>query len=132
MAKGTRRIITNPGVATPGGPSSHAVRVGNLIFTALTTPRRPDGSIPVGDFKAQMVQCMENLKAILEGAGSSLDRVVKTTVVLPRITDVAEMNRIYMEYFQSGNYPARATIEARMGNPDYLVEIECVAEADPE
>jgi len=122
----------NPQVAIPGGPSSHAVRVGNLIFTALTTPRRPDGSIPRGDFTAQMYQCMENLKTILEGAGSSLDRAVKTTVVMPRIGDVGEMNRIYGEYFVPGNYPARASFEARMGNPDYLVEIECIAEVDPE
>ena len=99
-----------------------------MVYTALTTPLRPDGSIAKGDFPAQMTQCLENIKLILQEAGTSLDRVVKVTVVMPRITDFAAMNAIYMTYFEPGNYPARASIEAKMGNPDYLVEIECLAQ----
>jgi enamine deaminase RidA (YjgF/YER057c/UK114 family) len=88
---------------------------------------RPDGSIAKGDFAAQMEQCMQNVKTILEKCGSSFDKVVKTTVVMPRITDFPEMNRIYAKHFKEGNYPARASIEAKMGNPDFLVEMECLA-----
>jgi 2-iminobutanoate/2-iminopropanoate deaminase len=81
------------------------------------------------DFKAQMRQVMENLKAILEAAGSSLDKVVKVNVILVRISDFAAMNEIYKEYFKEGTYPARTTIEAKLAGQDFLLEIECVAEA---
>ena len=124
----SRRVITSPHVANPNAPSSHAVVFGDLVYTALTTPLRPDGSIAKGDFRAQMTQCLENIKLILKEAGSSLEQVIKVTVVMPRITDFPEMNEIYKQYFKPGQYPARASIEAKMGNPDYLVEIECLAQ----
>jgi 2-iminobutanoate/2-iminopropanoate deaminase len=123
-----RRVFMSPHVADPKAPSSHAVICGNMVYTALTTPLRPDGSIARGDFSAQMTQCLDNIKTILTETGTSLDNVVKVTVVMPRITDFPEMNRIFREYFREGNYPARASIEAKMGNPDFLVEIECVAQ----
>jgi 2-iminobutanoate/2-iminopropanoate deaminase len=122
-----RKVVMAENVADPKAPSSHAVVFGNLVYTALTTPLRPDGSIAKGDFSAQMEQCMQNVKTILEKCGSSFDKVIKTTVVMPRITDFSEMNRIYMKHFKEGNYPARASIEAKMGNPDFLVEMECLA-----
>jgi reactive intermediate/imine deaminase len=122
-----RKVVMVEGVANPKAPSSHAVIFGNMVYTALTTPLRPDGSIAKGDFPAQMDQCMQNVQTILEKCGSSFDKVIKTTVVMPRITDFPEMNKIYMKYFKEGNYPARASIEAKMGNPDFLVEMECLA-----
>ena len=122
-----RRVVMVDGVADPKAPSSHAVIFGDLVYTALTTPLRPDGSIAKGDFSAQMQQCMLNVKTILERCGSSFDKAIKVTVVMPRITDFPEMNRIFMEHFKAGNYPARASIEAKMGNPDFLVEMECLA-----
>lgn len=75
-----------------------------------------------------MHQVMENLKAILEAAGSSLDRLVKVNVFLQRIRDFQEMNEIYRTYFKEGNYPARSTVEVTLTNKDFLLEIECVAE----
>jgi len=122
-----KKTLMVDGVANPKAPSSHAVIFGNMVYTALTTPLRPDGSIAKGDFAAQMEQCMQNVKTILEKCGSSFDKVIKTTVVMPRITDFPEMNKIYMKHFKEGNYPARASIEAKMGNPDFLVEMECLA-----
>lgn len=122
-----RKVVMVDGVANPKAPSSHAVVFGNLVYTALTTPLYPDGSIAKGDFSAQMQQCMKNVSAVLEKCGSSMDKAIKVTVVMPRITDFPEMNRIFMEYFKEGNYPARASIEAKMGNPDFLVEMECLA-----
>ncbi len=65
---------------------------------------------------------------ILAEAGIALDKVVKVTVLLVRISDFDEMNRIYREYFEDGNYPARITIEAPLAHPDSLLEIECIAE----
>jgi len=122
-----RSVHVSTKVADPKAPSSHAVVFGNMVYTALTTPLYPDGSIAKGDFPKQMRQCLENIKIILTEVGSSLDKVVKVTVVMPRISDFPEMNQIYKEYFKEGSYPARASIEAKMGNPDFLVEIECLA-----
>jgi 2-iminobutanoate/2-iminopropanoate deaminase len=75
-----------------------------------------------------MHQVMHGLTALLEAAGSSLDKVVKVNVFLARIRDFPEMNEIYRTYFKEGSYPARTTIEATMTNKDFLLEIECVAE----
>ncbi len=123
----SRKVVVLDDIADPKAPSSHAVVFGNLVYTALTTPLRPDGSIALGDFRAQMTQCMENVKNILESCGSSLDKAIKVTIVMPRITDFPEMNEVFKTYFKPGNYPARASIEAKMGNPDFLVEMECLA-----
>jgi len=125
----SRQIITSESLAKPRVPLSHAVKVGNLVFVSGTTPFTADRQIAVGDFPAQMRQTMENIKAILHGAGTSLDRVVKVNVILTRIGDFAAMNEIYRTYFADGNFPARTTIEAKLAHPDFLLEIECVAEA---
>jgi 2-iminobutanoate/2-iminopropanoate deaminase len=115
-------------VAKPRVPLSPAVKVGNLVFVSGSTPFDANYAIARGDFPAQMHQVMKSLKAILEAAGSSLDKVVKVNVFLARIRDFQEMNEIYKTYFKEGNYPARSTIEATMTNKDFLLEIECVAE----
>ena len=72
---------------------------------------------------------MGNITALLEAAGSSLDKIVKSNVILVRKSDFAEMIEIYRSYFADGVYPARTTIEAGLANPDFLLEIECIAEA---
>jgi len=110
-------------------PLSNAVKVGNLIFVSGTTPFAKDETIAKGDFGVQMRQVMENIKTILEDAGSSLDKIAKVNVILVRISDFAAMNEIYRGYFQENKYPARTTIEAKLANKDFLLEIECVAEA---
>jgi 2-iminobutanoate/2-iminopropanoate deaminase len=105
------------------------VRTGNLLYVSGTTPFAPDGSIAKGDFKAQMHQVMSNIREILAAGGSSIDQVVKVNVILIRIADFWDMNEVYKQYFNEGNYPARTTIEAPLAHPDFLLEIECVAEA---
>ncbi len=124
-----KEIITTDKVARPRVPLSSAVKVGNLIFVSGMTPFAPDYQVAKGDFKAQMRQCMDNIKAVLETAGSSLEKVVKVNVILTRITDFEAMNEIYKTYFKEGNYPARTTTEAKLAGKDFLLEIECVAEA---
>lgn len=123
-----KQIITTDKVAKPRVPLSPAVKIGNLLFVSGSTPFTVDYEIAKGNFPAQMHQVMENLKTILDAAGSSLDKVVKVNVFLARIRDFQEMNEIYKTYFREGNYPARTTIEATMTNKDFLLEIECVAE----
>jgi 2-iminobutanoate/2-iminopropanoate deaminase len=125
----TRRVINPRRLAKPTVPLSNAVKVGNLVFVSGSTPIAPDGSIAKGDFAGQMRCVMENIKVILAEAGSSLERVVKVNVILVRISDFWPMNELYKTYFREGNYPARTTIEAPLAHPDFLLEIECVAEA---
>ena len=124
-----KEIITTDKVAKPRVPLSSAIKVGNLIFVSGMTPFAPDHQVAKGDFKAQMRQCMENIKVVLETGGSSLEKVVKVNVILTRISDFAVMNEIYGTYFREGSYPARTTTEAKLAGKDFLLEIECVAEA---
>lgn len=124
-----KEIIATDRVAKPQVPLSNAVKIGNLVFLSGTTPFNTSGKIAKDDFSAQMHQVMQNMKAILETAGSSLDKVVKVNIILTRITDFTAMNEIYRTYFREGNYPARTTIEAKLAHQDFLLEIECVAEA---
>lgn len=123
-----RQVVMTDKVARPRVPLSNAVKAGGLVFVSGTVGFAVDGQVARGDFGAQIRQTLDNVKAVLEAAGSSLDRVVKVNVILARAADFAAMNEIYRTYFREGNYPARTTIEARLMNPDLLVEIECVAE----
>lgn len=125
----SKRVIFSDKIAAPKVPLSSAVKVGNLVFVSGNTPYDKNHQVVKGDFRAQMIQTMENIKAILEAAGSSLDKVVKVNVILTRISDFETMNEIYKTYFKKGDYPARTTIEAKLAGKDFLIEIECVAEA---
>jgi 2-iminobutanoate/2-iminopropanoate deaminase len=111
-------------------PLSPAVKTGNLVFVSGTPAYFGNRQIARGDFPAQMHQVIKNIQAALAAAGSSLDRVVKMNVILVRKSDWDDMNRIYREYFTEGFYPARTTIVCDLANPDFLLEIECVAEAE--
>lgn len=128
--RSTRKVIAATKNLRPSRvPLSHAVRVGNILFVSGTTPFAPDGSIAKGDFAGQMNQVMANIKEILAAGGSSLDKVAKVNVILTRGADFGAMNEIYRGYFKEGNYPARTTIICPLANPDFLLEIECAAEA---
>lgn len=100
-----------------------------MVFVSGSTPFDKEGRLARGDFAAQIHQVMTNFKTILAEAGSSFDRVVKVVVILTRIADFAQMNELYWQYFREGNYPARPTIGGQLAHSDFLLEIECVAEA---
>lgn len=112
------------------GPYSQAVRVGNLIFTAGQIPLEPaTGQVVAGGIAEQTARVLENLKAILEAAGSSLERAVKATVYLKDFNDFMAMNAVYATFMgQSGTVPARTTVEVSRLPKDVLVEIDLVAE----
>jgi reactive intermediate/imine deaminase len=122
-------IIDTPKAPRPKAPIAQAVRSGQLVFVSGITPFTLDLTLAKGDFVAQMRQTMDNVGAILEAAGSGFDRVVKCTVLLARREDWGRMNEIYQEYFPAGSYPARTAFQAPLPHPDFLVEVECVAEA---
>lgn len=110
------------------GPYSQGVDTGNLMYLSGQLPICPEkGEIAAEDIEGQTRQSLENVKAILESAGCSMDDVVKTTVFLKDIADFAKMNGVYAEFFSEGNYPARSAFQVAALPKDALVEIEIVA-----
>jgi len=109
------------------GPYSQAVKTGNLVFCSGQIPIDPATSEFVSeDIAEQTEQVLKNLSAVLEAAGTSLNKVVKTTVFLADMNDFAAMNEIYAKFFDT-NKPARATVQAARLPRDARVEIECIA-----
>ncbi len=109
------------------GPYSAAVRAGALVFTAGQLGIDPaTGELVAGGIEAQTRQALTNLQAVLEAAGSGLDRVVKTTVFLKDMGEFGPMNGVYGE-FLTGDYPARSAIQVAALPKGAAVEIEAVA-----
>jgi len=118
-------IIQTPNAPAAIGPYSQAVVVGDLLFTSGQIPLRPDGTLNDGDITVQTTQVLSNLKAVIEAAGASLNKVVKTTVFLKNLDDFVPMNTVYGEVF--GNHtPARSTVQVAKLPRDVLVEIEAI------
>lgn len=112
-----------------GAPYSQAIRSGNFVFVSGQLALRPDHGEIVGDsIEEQTEQVFANLRAILEAAGSGLDRLVKTTVFLIDLGDFAGMNEVYARHVGEVP-PARATIEVSALPSGAKVEIEAIAEA---
>lgn len=126
-----KRIILTPNAAQPIGPYNQAVVTGSLVYTSGQIPIDPaTGQVVAGDIKAQTAMVFRNLQAILDAAGSGLDRVVKTTVFLKDMNEFAAMNEVYGSFFaDKTKAPARSTIEVARLPKDVRVEIEAVAEA---
>jgi 2-iminobutanoate/2-iminopropanoate deaminase len=127
-----REIIKTEGAPAAIGPYSQAVRAGGFIFASGQIPLDPKtGEFVAGGVAEQTEQVMLNLTAVLEAAGSGLNRIVKTTVFLADMNDFAPMNEVYGRYFTE-NPPARATVEAARLPRDARVEIEAIALAGKE
>ncbi|MGA2558895.1 MAG: RidA family protein [Terracidiphilus sp.] len=127
----SKAVIATPDAPAAIGPYSQGIRTGNLIFTAGQIALDPiSGQVVAPGIKEQTTRVMENLRAILESAGSSLDRVVKATVFLKDFNDFAAMNAIYGAYLapEGVTPPARSTVEVSRLPKDVLVEIELIAE----
>ena len=123
-----KRIVMAGAAPAPVGPYNQAVVIGNLVYTAGQIPLDPVSGQMVGaNAGEQAQQVLKNLKAILEAAGSSLPKVVKTTVFLKDLNDFNAMNEVYAKYFDAATAPARSTIQVARLPKDSLVEIEAVA-----
>lgn len=111
-----------------GFPLSEAVRVGDMLYLSGQVGIDDSQSLVPGGVAAETRQTLKNIRAILEQNGSSLDRVIKVTVLLAKIDDWAEMNEAYLPYF-SGHLPARTAFGVNGLALGAQVEIECVAVA---
>lgn len=110
------------------GPYSQAIKVCNLVFASGQVPIVPaTGEFVEGGIKEQTRQSLTNAKAILEEAGTSLSKVVKTTVYLSDMANFAAMNEVYAEFFTQP-YPARSAVAVKTLPKNALVEVECIAE----
>jgi len=120
-------IVATPNAPAAIGPYSQAIIANGLVFTAGQIALDPQSMQVVdGDVAAQTERVMANLRAVLEQAGSSLSRVVKTTVFLRDMNDFTAMNEVYGRHF-GDHKPARSTVQAARLPRDVAVEIECIA-----
>jgi 2-iminobutanoate/2-iminopropanoate deaminase len=119
--------ITPPGIAAPRGPYSPAVRAGDFIFVSGQVPVCPvTNHVVTGDVATETRQVLNNVKAILEGCGASMNDVVKCQVYLADVKDFAAMNEVYASFFGEAK-PARTTVSVTLPLPGIKVEIDAVA-----
>ena len=122
-----REVVTCPNAPKAIGPYSVAIATSCLVFVSGQLGIDPaSGAIVEGGIQSQTRTALNNLKSVLESAGSSLDQVVKTTVFLTDIAQFAEMNAVYAEFFTS-DFPARSAIQVAALPKAGIVEVEAIA-----
>jgi 2-iminobutanoate/2-iminopropanoate deaminase len=122
-----KEVTNTPNAPKAIGPYEQAIKVGEFVYASGQIPLDPKtGNIVEGDIRIQTRRVLENLRAVLEASGSSLERVVKTTVFLKNITDFAAMNEVYAEYLGAAK-PARSTVAVANLPREALVEIDLIA-----
>lgn len=122
-----KKIISTTKAPAAIGPYSQAIEVNGLLFTSGVIPIDPETNTLVeGDVAVQARQAIGNLRNLIEAAGSSMDKVVKTTVFIKNMNDFGAINDIYKDYFTS-DFPARSCVEVARLPKDVLIEIEAIA-----
>ena len=122
-----KEILSTKNAPAAIGPYSQAIKVGNLLFTSEQIPLDPaTGELVNSDIKAATSRVFENLRGILEAAGTSFENVVKTVVYLKDMEDFAAVNGIYSQYFITKE-PARSCVQVAKLPKDAMVEIEVIA-----
>jgi 2-iminobutanoate/2-iminopropanoate deaminase len=109
------------------GPYSQAIVSGGCVYVSGQIPLGPDGKLVEGDVEAQTEQVLRNLAAVLEAAGSSLDRVLRTTIFLIDLAEFSRVNEVYGRHFAGDAPPARSTVGVAALPLGARVEIDCIA-----
>ena len=123
-----KKIVATDKAPAAIGPYSQAVQIGNLLFTSGMIPIDPaTNTLVEGGVEVQAERALENVKALLEASGTSLDKVVKTVVFIKNMDDFAKVNEIYAKYFTK-DFPARSCVEVARLPKDVLIEMEAIAE----
>ncbi len=120
-----KQIHTNQAPAAIG-PYSQAIDLGELVFTSGQIPVCPADGTVSEDIAQQAHQCLQNVKAVLEAAGSSMDKVIKTTVFIADMAQFGTINGVYEQYF-SQPYPARSCVEVAKLPKGVGIEVEAIA-----
>jgi len=122
-----KKIVFTDKAPKPVGPYSQGVKAGNFLFVAGQIPIDPDtGEIVKGDFEEQVRRVMENIRAVVEAAGGSMESIVKVTVYLKNIKLFDRFNKVYAEYFPK-EPPARVVVEVSNLPKDVELEVEAIA-----
>lgn len=121
-----KKVIKTDNAPEAIGPYSQAIMVGDFIYTSGQIPINPKTGIMETDIKLATKQSMENIKAILEEVGTSLENVIKTTIFLKDLNDFNVVNEVYATYFNENN-PARSCVEVAKLPKDAVIEIEAIA-----
>ena len=123
----TREVIATKGAPQAIGPYSQAIKAAGMVFVSGQVAIDPmTGNVIGGGIAEQTERVLKNLEAILQAAGTGLEKVVKTTVYLKNMSEFAAMNEVYAKFWTSAP-PARATVEVARLPKDVLVEIDVVA-----
>lgn len=125
-----RKIVKTDNAPKAIGPYAQANILNNLVFTSGQIPLIPEtGEIVSDKIEEQTIQVLENLKAVLEEAGTNMNNVIKTTCFLKDMGDFATVNEIYGKYF-TGDFPSRSAVQVGKLPKDCLIEIEAIAYID--
>lgn len=123
----TKRLVSPQNGPAPVGPYSPGVVANGFLFVSGQIPLDPaTGQMVKDSFESQVRQTLNNLRSVVEGAGLTLNHVVKVTIFLTDLANFDHLNQIYSEYFGESK-PARATVQAARLPKDVDVEIECIA-----
>ena len=122
-----KQVIKTDNAPEAIGPYSQGIIVGDFVYTSGQIPINPKTGIMETDIKLATKQSMENIKAILEEVGTSLENVIKTTIFLKDLNDFNVVNEVYATYFKENN-PARSCVEVSKLPKDAIIEIEVIAE----
>jgi len=123
----SRQMVKTSGAPAAIGPYSQGIAAGGFLFVSGQIPLDPATGVMVqGDVRVQVIRVLDNLKAILEEAGSGMERVVRTTVYLTDLREFMEMNEVYRRYF-AADPPARSTVEVSALPQGARVEIDAIA-----
>lgn len=122
-----KQFIQTPDAPKPAGPYSPGIKVGNFVFVSGQMAKDPKvQKIVATDIEEQTRQTLDNVKAILEAAGSSMRDVVRVSVFLKNVDDFQKMNEIYKTFFPE-NLPTRTTVEAKLVRSNALIEVDVIA-----
>lgn len=124
-----KKVITTEKSPAAIGPYSQAIEVNGMIYTSGVIGVDPKTGIAGETIEEQTTRVFENLKGLLEDAGSSLDQAIKTTVFIKNMDDFGKVNEIYASYFH-GTFPARSCVEVARLPKDLLIEVEVIALKD--
>ncbi|AGF77866.1 endoribonuclease L-PSP [Desulfocapsa sulfexigens DSM 10523] len=124
----SKKIIATENAPAAIGPYSQAVQYGDTIYVSGQIPLHPETKKMDDDVKAQTRQSMENIKAILKEAGSSMEKIIRCGIFVTDLGDFATVNEVYASFF-TGDYPARATVQVAALPLGAKVEIDAIAAA---